>query len=127
MLSIAETGAATGTGQSTLQSVLMATPASPQPRLVHAAQEVEGQMMKELLKPLTASNGLDGEEDDSTTGAGGTLGEFASESLAQALSEKGGFGIATSIVRQLSRAGNASVTGRVTTKVHGNTVMKSYE
>jgi Rod binding domain-containing protein len=36
------------------------------------------------------------------TGSGGALGEFASEALGQALSERGGFGIADRIVKELS-------------------------
>ena len=84
-------------------------------------------MMQELLKPMTAGNGLDGEDGDTASGSGGALGEFASEALGQALSEQGGFGIATSIVRQLSSAGNKPVTAQVTANPHGNTVMNFYE
>jgi Rod binding domain-containing protein len=84
----------------------------PSPRLVKAAHEFEGQMMKELLTPLTAGNSLegleDGDEDDA--GSGGALGEFASEALGQALSESGGFGVAERIIRELSHSGNK--TGR---------------
>jgi len=71
------------------------------PRLVKAAHEFEAQMMKELLKPMTDS-GLstgEGEEDAS----GGALREFASEAFGKALSEQGGFGIATEILRSLGR------------------------
>jgi Rod binding domain-containing protein len=83
----------------------------PQPRLVKAAHEFEAQMMKELLEPLHRSSSLLGsdEDDDSgdssggISGSSGALGEFASEALGKALSEGGGFGIATGIVKQLSR------------------------
>jgi Rod binding domain-containing protein len=94
--------------------------------LVHAAHEFEAQMMKELLQPMTASN-VNGEDDDSSSGSGGALGEFASEALGRGLSEMGGFGIASSIVRQLAHEGNKSATMQVTGKLHGNTVMKTYE
>jgi Rod binding domain-containing protein len=94
---------------------------------VKAAEEFEAQMMQELLKPLTSSNGLDGEDDNSASGSGGALGAFASEALGRGLSEHGGFGIATSIVRQLTPKGNASVTAQVTRDLHGNTVMKAYK
>ena len=99
--------------------------ATPQPRLVRAAHEFEAQMMKELLKPMSASNELTGEDEDSGggAGAGGALGEFASETLGRALSEHGGFGIATSIIRELSPKGNKTVTGKVTGNLHGNTVI----
>lgn len=79
------------------------------PRLVRAAHEFEGQMMKELLKPMTGGDALTGAEDDdsdSGAGSGGALSEFASEALGQALSERGGFGIADWIVRELSHSGN---------------------
>ena len=98
----------------------------PQPRLVRAAHEFEAQMMKELLKPMTNSS-LTGEDEDSgaDSGSGGALGQFASEALGRALSEQGGFGIANSIVRDLSHSGNKTITGQVTGKLHGNTVMKA--
>ena len=82
-------------------------------------------MMQELLKPMTSGNGLDGEDGDSASGSGGALGEFASEALGQALSEQGGFGIATGIVRELSHSGNKPATAQVTGNLHGNTVMNA--
>lgn len=103
MLSVAATMAVTGSAASSAQ-------ATPQPRLVRAAHEFEAQMMEELLKPLTGTSGLDGEDDDSATGSGGALGLFASEALGRGLSEQGGFGIANSIVRELTPAGNKKVT-----------------
>jgi len=76
------------------------------PKLVRAAHEFEGQMMKELLKPMTVGDSVSGEEGDSESGSGGALGEFASEALGQALSARGGFGIANQIVKELSHTGN---------------------
>ncbi len=99
--------------------------ATPQPRLVKAAHEFEAQMMKELLKPMTGGSGLTGEDSDS--GSNGALGEFASEALGRALSEAGGLGIATSIVRDLSHSGNKPVTAQVTGNLHDNTVIKRIE
>ena len=98
---------------------------APQPRLVHAAHEFEAQMMQELLKPMTSGDGLDGEDSDSASGSSGALGSFASESLGQALSEHGGFGIATGIVQQLSVAGNKHGTTGVTGSLHASTVINS--
>ena len=119
MLSTA--AAAVSTAATTAASAAAA--AGPPPRLVHAAHEFEAQMMQELLKPLTSGEGLDGEEDGSDSGSNGALGEFASETLGRALSEHGGFGIATSIIRELSPKGNKTVTGKVTGNLHGNTVI----
>jgi len=78
----------------------------PPPRLVSAAHEFEAQMMKELMKPMMASDPLTGEDDSSSSGSGGALGDFACQSLGRALSDHGGFGIADRIVREISRSGN---------------------
>jgi Rod binding domain-containing protein len=91
-------------------------PTTPQPRLVRAAHEFEAQMMKELMKPMTSSNSLTGEDDDS--GSGSALGEYASEALGRALSEQGGFGIANRIVKDLSHTGNQKGTVPVTGNLH---------
>lgn len=101
---------------------------APSPRLLRAAHEFEGQMMQELLKPMMRGDALTGaEEDDSDSGAGsgGALGEFASEMLGQALSERGGFGIADRILRELSPSGNRHAGEKVTGRLHHNTVMKT--
>jgi Rod binding domain-containing protein len=73
----------------------------PSPRLVKAAHEFEGQMMQELLKPLTDSDGLTAEDGDSGEGSAGALGSFASEALGQALSRHGGLGIADRVLKEL--------------------------
>jgi Rod binding domain-containing protein len=108
-------GTTTASVSSTVQSALQPT---PQPRLVRAAQEFEAQMMKELLKPMTDGNGLTGEDEEDGAGAGGALGEFASEALGRGLSERGGLGVANAIVRDLSHSGNKTVPGEVTGKSH---------
>jgi Rod binding domain-containing protein len=118
MQGIGATTAAAGTG----------TAATPQPRLVKAAHEFEAQMMKELMKPLNHGSSLTGADaDDDDSGSGGALGEFASEALGRALSEQGGFGVASSIVKQLSHAGNQNGTPQVTGNLHGNTEIKGAE
>lgn len=71
-------------------------------RLVHAAQEFEGQMLKELLRPIA-----DGFESESGPSCG-ILGEFASEALGRALSQQGGFGIADRVISEISRTGKLS-------------------
>jgi Rod binding domain-containing protein len=101
---------------------------TPQPRLVRAAHEFEAQMMKELIKPLNQSDaltGTDNEDGDDDSGSSGALGEFASEALGRALSEGGGFGIASSIVKQLTPKGNHNGTVPVTGELHRNTVIKA--
>ena len=73
-------------------------------RLDHAAHEFEAQMMKELLRPVTSV----GELDETHSGSGGALAEFAGEALGQSLSKGGGFGIATAVLRSLSHNGSDS-------------------
>jgi len=97
---------------------------------VKAAHEFEGQMMKGLFQPMIAGDALTGGEDGDSelgSGSGGALGEFASEALGQALSERGGFGIANRIVKELSHSGNQHGNGKVTRNLHGNTVMRTPE
>lgn len=96
---------------------------APSPRLVRAAHEFEGQMMKELLQPMTGGDALTGEDEES--GSGGALGEFASEALGQALSQQGGFGIASRIVQDLSHSGPPAHAGKVTAEARADTAMRS--
>lgn len=99
---------------------------APSPRLVRAAHEFEGQMIKELLKPLTRESLLTGadSDEDRDANSGGALGEFASESLGQALSAQGGFGIADRIVKDLSHSEGRRASAKVTRDLHGNTAMR---
>jgi Rod binding domain-containing protein len=100
---------------------------APSPRLVRAAHEFEGQMMKELLKPMTGGDALTSEDGDDNAGANGALGQFASETLGQALSQRGGFGMADRIVKELSHSGNQHGSGKVIGKLHENTVIRASE
>ncbi|MGA9670240.1 MAG: hypothetical protein WBQ94_13590 [Terracidiphilus sp.] len=99
---------------------------APSPRLVRAAHEFEAQMMQELMKPMTRSSSLTG-EGDSESGFGGALGEFATEALGRGLSEQGGFGIARSVLADLSHSGHQTANGKVTKNPHGNTEIKASE
>jgi Rod binding domain-containing protein len=113
--------------------------ATPNPKLVRAAHEFEAQMMKELLKPMAGGDPLTGNDDGSDpelgsgSGSGGALADFASEALGQALSQRGGFGIADRIVKDLTRVnsrhsmgnGAGTVTEKVTATQHGDTVMRT--
>jgi Rod binding domain-containing protein len=90
----------------------MAASVTPQPRLVKAAHEFEAQMLKEMLKPLTSDSTLGSEDEDSSVGSSGALGEFASEALGKAISEGGGFGIANRVLHDLNRSSNQKVIGK---------------
>jgi Rod binding domain-containing protein len=116
-------GASAGAGQTAPNPKLV------NPKLLSAAHQFEGAMMKELLKPMTEDDGLGGDDSglDLGSGSGGALSEFASESLGQALSERGGFGIANRIISELSRNGNREGIGKVTHHLHPNTVMRPLE
>jgi len=72
------------------------------PRLVKAAREFEAQMMKELLKPMTEAGAEAGEEEEGESG--GALREFAAEAFGEALSARGGLGIAKEIVKSLGQS-----------------------
>lgn len=99
---------------SALTAASGASNATPQPRLVRAAHEFEAQMMKELLAPLSQSSGLVGDDADSDSGSAGALGSFATESLAQAISQHGGLGIAKELVQSLSHSGTSGTSAKVT-------------
>ena len=105
----------------------MTNSATPQPRLVRAAHEFEAQMMKELMKPLNRGTSLTGTDRDTEDdpGSEGALGEFASEALGRALSEQGGFGIASSIVNKLSPEVHQNGTIPVIGSAHANTGVKA--
>jgi Rod binding domain-containing protein len=83
------------------------------PRLIKAAHEFEASMMKELLAPMQPGKDILTAEDENDN-SNAALTEFASEALGKAISERGGLGIAKSILHQLSasnHAKNPTVTG----------------
>ena len=91
---------------------------APEARLVRAAHQFEAMMMKELLAPLSQKSALFEEGNGEETGV---LGQFASESLAGALSAGGGLGIADRIVHSVSRSGNGAASSPVTGKPESDT------
>ncbi|MFZ0632949.1 MAG: hypothetical protein WA399_20665 [Acidobacteriaceae bacterium] len=88
------TGVAAGSGANGL--------AKTDPRLQPAAHEFEACLMKEFLKPLQQDPLFDdGSDPASSEGSDNALMSFGSEALARAISDRGGFGIATKIIGQL--------------------------
>ena len=90
------------------------------PKLKSAAHEFEASLMQEFLKPLQhdplfAPDKGDGSGDtdtDSDQGSAGALMSFGSEAMAKAISERGGFGIATLILNHFQpHSGRAHATG----------------
>ena len=100
----------------------------PSPQLVRAAHQFEGMMMNELLKPMTSGDALAGSDEDSGSGAGsgGALSDFATETLGQSLSERGGLGIANRIIQKLSHTGNQNKSGKVTQNLHQNHEIRAH-
>jgi Rod binding domain-containing protein len=82
-----------------------ATPASLEHRkLTEAAQQFEGMLLQEMLKPMK-EHGL-GQSDDQdaagTEGSGGdTLNSYGIETMATAIAKAGGLGIAKRVVAQV--------------------------
>lgn len=77
------------------------------PKLKSAAHEFEASLMQEFLKPLqhdslfapeNADGSGDMDSDSEDAGSAGALMSFGSEAMAKAISERGGFGIATKIL-----------------------------
>jgi len=98
-------------------SGVAALPSVPSPRLVSAAHEFEAAIMKELLAPMQPGNSTLGSDSDESSSS--PLGSFAGDALGKAISESGGFGIAKSILRQLSAESNHSGNRAIPTKENG--------
>lgn len=111
---------------SQVQGVAQGTGPGTNPRLVNAAHEFEAQLMKELLKPLSATGLGDEDGGDGEDGSSGVLGEFASEALGQGLSRAGGFGMADHIVQQLSRSETTGQAREVTGNRNSDTELKQH-
>lgn len=92
------------------------------PRLKSAAHEFEASLMQEFLKPLQHDSLFSPDESDSSVtedadadgdssqGSAGALMSFGSEAMAKAISERGGFGIATKILEHFRAQSNPPVT-----------------
>jgi Rod binding domain-containing protein len=73
-------------------------------KLTEAAQQFEGMLLQEMLKPMQHS-GLAKPDDQGSDGtdesAGDTLGSYGVETMATAIAKAGGLGIAKRIVTQV--------------------------
>ncbi len=73
------------------------------PKLERAAHQFEAALLGELLKPLrepSAFSDKSGDDDDS--GSQGSMRSYGTEAVAQALSERGGVGIARLVMQRLA-------------------------
>lgn len=76
--------------------------AQKQAKLVDAAQQFEGMMLQEMLKPMRGGQdswGGDVKSDEDS--ASDTISSFGTEALAKSISQKGGFGIAKKVISQV--------------------------
>ena len=74
-----------------------------QAKLVDAAQQFEATMLQELLKPMQHGQSSWGDEEKNDDSASDTMSSFGTESIAKAISKGGGFGIARSVVKQVTQ------------------------
>jgi Rod binding domain-containing protein len=82
------------------------------PRLKPAAHEFEACLMKEFLQPMQhdalfagdKDGGSEGSDNGGGDGSDNALLSFGAESLAKAISERGGFGIANKIIGNFEKA-----------------------
>jgi len=76
-------------------------------KLTDAAQQFEGMLLQELLKPMKEhgfceGDGEDGSGDnDGGSGFAGTLNSYGTEAMATAIAKAGGLGIAKRVVAQV--------------------------
>jgi flagellar protein FlgJ len=90
------------------------------PRLQSAAHEFEASLMQEFLKPLqhdalfADSSPAGSSSSDDEEGSNAALMSFGSQALAKAISERGGFGIATKILDHFRTQAPAQLRGSAT-------------
>jgi peptidoglycan hydrolase FlgJ len=72
-------------------------------KLVNAAQQFEGMLLQEMLKPMREHGFGQQEPDDKNddSGFGDTLSSFGTEQMATAIAKSGGLGIAKKVVTQV--------------------------
>jgi peptidoglycan hydrolase FlgJ len=91
------------------QSVAAGTGAAANPqrhaRLVAAAQQFEGMMLEQMLKPLQKpqDTGFGQDPDGDRDGSLDTMSSYGTEAVASAIARSGGLGIARRIVADVSR------------------------
>ncbi|RZU39436.1 rod binding protein [Edaphobacter modestus] len=70
-------------------------------KLADAAQQFEGMMLQEMLKPLGPKEDSWGGEESSDSGSD-TIRSFGIEAVATAISKSGGLGIARQVIQQVT-------------------------
>ena len=102
---------------SSVPSASTAAAALQHKKLTEAAQQFEGMLMQELLKPMKEHGFSQDEADsgDEGSGLGDTLSSYGTETMATAIAKGGGLGIAKRVVAQVEgqKAHHAAVGGLV--------------
>lgn len=71
-------------------------------KLVDAAQQFEASLMQELLKPMRSGQDSWGGETTDGEDSSDTLSSFGTETMAKAISQGGGFGIAKQVISDMT-------------------------
>jgi flagellar protein FlgJ len=71
-------------------------------KLMDAAQQFEGMLLQEMLKPLRSGQGGDEEGSGEDDSGNDTINSFGVEAVAKAISQSGGLGIARQVMQQVS-------------------------
>jgi flagellar protein FlgJ len=71
-------------------------------KLLDAAQQFEGMMLHEMLKPLQSSENKWDSDDKDADKSMDTLSSYGTQAVATAISKAGGLGIAKSVVKQVT-------------------------
>lgn len=71
-------------------------------KLVDAAQQFEGMLMQELLKPMQAGQDGWGGEQQNDDPAADTISGFGTEAVATAIAKGGGLGVAKQVIQQVT-------------------------
>jgi len=73
------------------------------PKLVNAAQQFEGMLLQELLKPLRSNDEQNYWSGDTDSDSGADMiNSFGVEAVATAISKSGGLGIARKVIEQVT-------------------------
>lgn len=70
-------------------------------KLMEAAQQFEGMLLQEMLKPMRSSEDSWLGEQKDLDAAAGTMSSFGTEAVATAIAKRGGLGIALKVVQQV--------------------------
>lgn len=79
-----------------------------QARLADAAQQFEGMLLQEMLKPMRTGDNDGAWSSDDRTSEGGedTINSFGVEAIANAIAKGGGLGIARTVIQQVTAEHN---------------------